>query len=83
MPWRVLGKATEIPLSALVVEGSIVELIGSLREVVLLPLSLTLGGVTLPIVVTGRFDSTFDGLKESDECCWNIPSVFPWLSLSL
>ena len=72
-----LGKAGEIPLSLLVMEGWIapVEPIGLLREMTLLSLSFTAGGVTLIIGITGRFDSTSDGLKESDECCWNIPSV--------
>ena len=64
----VLGKANE-PLSLLRVEGSLVELIGSFREMTLLSLSFTVGGVTLPIGAAGRFDSTFDGLKESEEHC--------------
>ena len=74
----VLGKADEIPLSLLVMKGWVapVELIGFHRETTLLSLSFTAGGVTLAIGAMDRFDSTLNGLKESDECCWNIPSVF-------
>ena len=72
------GKACEIPLSLLVMEGwgAPVELIGSVRIPTLLSLSFTAGGVTLAIGATGRFDSTENGLKESDECWWNISSEF-------
>ena len=74
----VLGKAGEIPLSLLVVEGWVapVELIALLRQATLLSLSLAAHGVTLSIGVTGRFESTFGDMKESDECCWNISSFF-------
>ena len=74
----VAGTLGEIPLSLLVMEGWVapVELIGSVRILTLLPLSLTAGGVTLTLGATGCFDSTFIGLKESDEYAWNIPSSF-------
>ena len=54
------GKAGEIPLSLLVMEGwaAPVELIGSVRILTLLPLSFTAGGVTLATSTTGRFDFT-------------------------
>ena len=57
--------------------GASVEMIGSVDVHTLLSLSLVAGGVTLPIGVTGNIDSTFTGLKESEEC------EVPWLWFSL
>ena len=71
----VLGTAAEeIPLSLLVMEGWVapVELIGTLRGACVLPLSFAEDGVTLVNGATGRFDSTFGNMKESEHC-WNIP----------
>ena len=70
----VAGTLGEIPIS--IGWGASVEVIGSVRIPTLLSLSFTAGGVTLAIGATGRFDSTENGLKESDECGWNIPSEF-------
>ena len=56
--------------------GASVELIGSVDFPTLLPLSLVAGGVTLSIGVTGNIDSTFIGLKESEEYEPNFPSKF-------
>ena len=56
--------------------GASVELIGSVDILTSLPLSLVAGGVTLSIGVTGNTDSTFIGLKESEECEPNFPSKF-------
>ena len=53
-----------------------VEMIGSVGFLALLALSVVAGGVTLPIGVTGNIDSTFIGLKESEECAQNFPSKF-------
>ena len=46
--------------------GASVEMIGSVDFLILLPLSLVAGVVTLAISVTGNIDSTFIWLKESD-----------------
>ena len=54
--------------------GASVEVIGSVGFLTLLALSVVAGGVTLPIGVTGNIDSTFIGLKESEECELNFPS---------
>ena len=70
----VAGTLGEIPLS--LGWGASVEMIGSVRNLTLLPLSMVAGGVTPPIGVTDNFDSTFIGLKESEECAWNFPSLF-------
>ena len=53
-----------------------VELIGLVGFPTFLALSLVAGGVTLPIGVTGNIDSTFIGLKESEEHELNFPSKF-------
>ena len=52
------------------------EMIGSVGFLTLLPLSLVAGGVTLSIGVTGNIDSTFIGLKESEERELNFLSKF-------
>ena len=70
----VAGTLSEIPLS--VGWGASVEMIGSVRILTLLSLSVVAGHVTSPIDATGNFDSTFIGLKESEECMWNFPSLF-------
>ena len=56
--------------------GASVELIGSVDFPTSLPLSLVAGGVTLSIGVTGKIDSIFNRLKESEECELNFPSKF-------
>ena len=56
--------------------GASVEVIGLVGFLTLLALSVVAGGVTLPIGVTGKIDSTFIGLKESEECELNFPSKF-------
>ena len=68
------GTLGEIPLS--LGWGASVELIGSEGIPTLLPLSSTVGGVTLPIGVTGSCESTFLENKESEECEQNFPSEF-------
>ena len=70
----VVGTLVEIPLSA--GWGASVEMIGLVDILTLLSLSLVAGGVTLPIGVTGNTDSTFIGLKESEECEQDFPSKF-------
>ena len=69
-----VGTLTEIPLS--VGWGASVEMIGSVGFPTVLSLSLVAGDVTLPIGVTGNIDSTFIGLKESEERELNFPSKF-------
>ena len=79
----VAGTLDKVPLSPLMVEGwgASVEKVGLVRILTLLPLSSTAGGVTLAIGATGNFDSTFIGLKESEECEWNFPSsLHGWAS---
>ena len=56
--------------------GASVEMIGSVDIPTLLSLSLVAGAVILPIGVTGNFDSTSTGLKESEECEQCLPSKF-------
>ena len=56
--------------------GASVEMIGLVGFPTLLSLSLVAGGVTLSIGVTGNIDSTFIGLKESEERELNFPSKF-------
>ena len=56
--------------------GASVELIGSVDFLTLLSLSLVAGGVTLPIGVTGNINSTFIGLKESEEYAQDFTSKF-------
>ena len=56
--------------------GASVEMIGLVGFLTLLALSVVAGGVTLPIGATGNIDSTFMGLKESEECELNCPSKF-------
>ena len=56
--------------------GASVELIGSVGFLTLLPLSLVAGVVTLSTGVTGKTDSTFIWLKESEERELNFPSKF-------
>ena len=56
--------------------GASVEMIGSVGFPTFLSLSLVAGGVTLSIGVTGNIDSTFIGLKESEEHELNFPSKF-------
>ena len=70
----VTGKLGEIPLT--VGWDASVEMIGLVDILTLLSLSLVAGGVTLPIGVTGNIDSTFIGLKESEEHEQNFPSEF-------
>ena len=48
----------------------------SVDFLILLPLSLVAGVVTLAIGVTGNIDSTFIWLKESEECELAFPSKF-------
>ena len=68
------GTLIEIPLPA--GWGAPVEMIGLVDFPTVLSLSLVAGGVTLPISATGNIDSTFIGLKESEECELNFPSKF-------
>ena len=68
------GTLGVIPLSA--GWGASVEMIGLVGFPTLLPLSLVAGGVTVSIGVTGKIDSIFNGLKESEECELNFPSKF-------
>ena len=70
------GTLGVIPLVSVIGWGASVEMIGSVQILTLLPLSATTGGVTLPIGVTGNCESTFIGLKNSEECNWNFPSFF-------
>ena len=70
----VVGTLAEIPLS--LGWGASMELIGSVRILTLLSLSLVAGGVTPPIGITDNIDSTFIGFKESEECTLNFPSEF-------
>ena len=56
--------------------GASVEVIGLVGFPTLLALSVVAGGVILPIGVTGNIDSTFIGLKESEEHELNFPSKF-------
>ena len=70
----VTGTLGVIPLTA--GWGAPVEVIGSVDFLSVLSLSVVAGGVTLPIGVTGNIDSTFIGLKESEECEQNFPSKF-------
>ena len=79
----VVGTLREIPLTSVIGWGASVEMIGLVRILTLLPLSSVVGGVTLSIGVTGNFDSTFIGLKDSEECTWNFPSLFHGWALSL
>ena len=62
----VAGTLGEIPLS--IGWGASVEMIGLVRILTLLSLSLVAGGVTPSIGITGNIDSTFIGFKESEEC---------------
>ena len=66
----VAGTLSEIPLT--VGWGASVEMIGSVDIPTLLSLSLVVGGVTLPIGVTGNIDSTVIRFKESEECEQNF-----------
>ena len=61
----VAGTLSEIPLS--VGWDASVEVIGSVEILILLALSSTAGGVTLPMNITGNCESTFIGLKDSEE----------------
>ena len=70
----IVGTLGVIPLTA--GWGASVEMIGSVDFPTLLSLSLVAGGVTLPIGVTGNIDSTFIGLKESEEHEQNFSSKF-------
>ena len=70
----VVGTLDVIPLTA--GWGAPVEMIGSVGFPTVLSLSLVAGGVTLPIGVKGNIDSTFIGLKESEECEQYFPSKF-------
>ena len=70
----VVGTLDVIPLT--VGWGGPVEMIGSAGFPTVLYLSLVAGGVTLPIGVTGNIDSTFIGLKESEEHEQYFPSKF-------
>ena len=70
----VVGTLDVIPLTA--GWGAPVEMIGSVDFLTVLSLSLVAGGVTLPIGVTGSIDSTFIGLKESEEHEQYFPSKF-------
>ena len=56
--------------------GASVGMIGSVGFLTLLAISVVAGGVTLSIGATGNIDSTFSGLKESEECELNFPSKF-------
>ena len=56
--------------------GASVEVIGLVGFPTLLALSVVVGGVTLPIGAIGNTDSTFIGLKESEEHELNFPSKF-------
>ena len=71
----VAGILGVIPLSV-IGWGASVELIGLDGIPTLLPLSSTVGGVTLSIGATGNCESTLIGLKESKECTLNFPSLF-------
>ena len=53
-----------------------VELIGSVIPLTLLSLSMVAGVVTLVIGVTGNFDSSFNWLKDEQECELVSPSKF-------
>ena len=57
--------------------GASVELIGSVISLVLLPLSIVAGVVTLAIGVTGNIEFPFNWLKESKERELVFPSKFP------
>ena len=70
----VLGTLGVIPLAA--GWGAPVEMIGLVDFLTVLSLSLVAGGVTLPIGVPGNIDSTFIGLKESEEYDQYFPSKF-------
>ena len=70
----VVGTLGVIPLTA--GWGASVEMIGLVDFLTLLSLSLVAGGVTLAIGVTGNTDSTFIGLKESEEREQNCPSQY-------
>ena len=67
------GTLGVIPLISVIGWGASVEIIGLVRILTLQPLSSTAGGVTLPIGVTGNCESTFIGLKDSEEHDWNLP----------
>ena len=71
-----LGVETLVVIPLTAGWGASVELIGSVDFPTLLSLSLVAGGVTLSIGVTGNIDSTFIGLRESEEHAQNFPSKF-------
>ena len=56
--------------------GVLVELIGSVISLTLLPLSIVAGLVTLTIGTTGNIEFPFNWLKESKECELVCPSKF-------